>query len=45
MTYGEKLRVAGAVVGLLFADAGGHDVTVPISLNGSGQAFDALSKK
>jgi invasion protein IalB len=41
----EKLREAGGVGKLLFADAGGHDVTVPISFKGFGQAFDAPSKK
>jgi invasion protein IalB len=41
----KKLRTASNVGKLSFADAGGHDVTVPISFNGFGQAFDALAKK
>ena len=41
----KKLREATSTGKLSFADAGGHDVTVPISFNGFGSAFDALLKK
>ena len=41
----KKLREASGTGKLSFADAGGHDVTVPISLNCFSQAFDALAKK
>lgn len=41
----KKLRDANGVGKLSFADAGGHDVTVPISYNGFAPAFDALGKK
>ena len=41
----KKLRDATGVGKLSFADAGGHDVTVPISFNGFAPAFDALAKK
>lgn len=41
----KKLREASGVGKLSFADAGGHDVTVPISFNGFAPAFDALVKK
>jgi len=41
----KKLREATGTGKLSFADAGGHDVTVPISFNGFAQAFDALAKK
>jgi invasion protein IalB len=41
----KKLREASGTGKLSFADAGGHDVTVPISFNGFAQAFDALAKK
>jgi invasion protein IalB len=40
-----KLRTASGAGKLSFADAGGHDITVPVSFNGFGQAFDALVKK
>jgi len=30
---------------LSFADAGGHEVSVPLSFNGFNQAFDALLKE
>ncbi len=40
-----KLREASGTGKLSFADAGGHDVSVPISFNGFAQAFDALAKK
>jgi invasion protein IalB len=41
----KKLREATSTGKLSFADAGGHDVTVPISFNGFAQAYDALAKK
>ena len=41
----KKLREATSVGKLSFADAGGHDVVVPISFNGFSQAFEALAKK
>lgn len=40
-----KLRAASGSGKLSFADAGGHDVAVPLSFNGFSQAFDALSKE
>ena len=40
-----KLREASGTGKISFADAGGHDVTVPLSFNGFAQAFDALAKK
>lgn len=39
------LRAASGAGKLSFADAGGHDVTVPLSSNGFNQAFDALAKE
>ena len=41
----KKLRDATSVGKLSFADAGGHDVSVPVSFKGFAQAFDALAKK
>ena len=41
----KKLRDATGTGKLSFADAGGHDVTVPISFNGFAPAFDALGKR
>jgi invasion protein IalB len=41
----KKLREATSVGKLSFADAGGHDVSVPLSFKGFAQAFDALAKK
>jgi invasion protein IalB len=41
----KKLREASGTGKLTFADAGKHDVAVPISFNGFSQAFDALAKK
>ncbi|MFZ3357888.1 MAG: invasion associated locus B family protein [Xanthobacteraceae bacterium] len=41
----KKLRDANSVGKLSFADAGGHDVAVPISFKGFNEAFDALLKK
>jgi len=40
-----KMHASTGVGKLLFADAGGHDVAVPISFKGFGEAFDALAKK
>jgi invasion protein IalB len=39
-----KLRAASGVGKLSFADAGGHDVAVPLSFNGFAQAYEALLK-
>ncbi len=41
----KKLRAATSVGKVSFADAGTRPVTVPISFNGFGAAFDALAKK
>jgi invasion protein IalB len=41
----KKLYNANGVGKLSYADAGAHTVTVPISFNGFGTAFDALAKK
>ena len=44
----ETLKKFGAARGagrVSFADAGGHDVAVPLSFNGFGQAFDALERE
>lgn len=41
----KKLRDATGVGKVSFADAGGHDVKVPISFNGFAAAFEALLKK
>jgi len=42
----KKFRAATAVVGKLsFADGGGHDLAVPLSLKGFAQAYDALLKE
>jgi invasion protein IalB len=41
----KKLRAASGAGKLSFADAGGHDVVVPLSLNGFSQALDALAKE
>jgi invasion protein IalB len=41
----KKLRAASGAGRLSFAEAGGHDVTVPLSFNGFAQAFDALAKE
>ena len=40
-----KFRAAAAGGKLTFADAGGHDISVPLSFNGFAQAFDALMKE
>jgi invasion protein IalB len=40
-----KLRAANGVGKLSFADAGGHDVAVPLSFNGFAQAYEALLKE
>jgi invasion protein IalB len=41
----KKLRAASGTGKLSFADAGGHDVVIPLSFKGFGQAFDALAKE
>ena len=41
----KKFRAASGVGKLIFADASGRDVAVPLSFNGFAQAFDALSKE
>jgi invasion protein IalB len=41
----KKFRASSAAGKLTFADAGGHDVAVPISFNGFAQAFDALARE
>jgi invasion protein IalB len=41
----KKFRASSAAGKLTFADAGGHDVEVPISFNGFAQAFDALARE
>ncbi len=41
----KKFRAISGVGKLSFADAGGHSVSVPLSFNGFGQAFDALAKE
>jgi invasion protein IalB len=41
----KKLREATGMGKFSFADAGGHDVAVPISFNGFALAFDALAKQ
>jgi invasion protein IalB len=41
----KKLRAAGGVGKMTFADAAGHDISVPMSFNGFGQAFDALARE
>jgi invasion protein IalB len=41
----KKLRDATGVGKVSFADAGGHDVAIPLSFNGFAPAFEALSKK
>jgi invasion protein IalB len=41
----KKLREAHSVGKLVFDDAGGHAVAVPVSFNGFAAAFDALLKK
>jgi invasion protein IalB len=40
-----KFRTASTVGKLTFADAGGHDVAVPLSFNGFAQALEALAKE
>jgi invasion protein IalB len=40
-----KLRAASGAGKLSFADGGGHDIAVPLSFNGFGQAFDALERE
>lgn len=41
----KKFRSATGAVKLSFADASGRDVSVPLSLNGFNQAYDALLKE
>lgn len=41
----KKLRVASGAGKVSFADASGHEVSVPLSFNGFNQAFDALLKE
>jgi len=41
----KKLRTAAATGKLSFAVADGHEISIPISFKGFGQAFDALAKK
>jgi len=41
----KKFRAASGAGKISFADAGGHDVAIPLSFNGFNQAFDALSKE
>jgi invasion protein IalB len=41
----KRFRTASGAGKLSFADAGGHDVAVPLSFKGFSQAFDALSKE
>jgi invasion protein IalB len=39
-------KFRGSGVGkLAYADAGGHDITVPLSFKGFAQAFDALARE
>lgn len=40
-----KLHAATSVGKLSFADAGGHEISVPISFKGFGDAYDALARK
>ena len=41
----KKFRAAAGIGKMSFADAGGHDISVPLSFNGFAQAFDALAKE
>ena len=41
----KRLRAASGAGKLSFADAGGHDVTVPLSFSGFNQAFEALARE
>jgi invasion protein IalB len=41
----KRLRAAPTAGKLSFADAGGHEIAVPVSFNGFSQAFDALIRK
>jgi invasion protein IalB len=41
----KKFRSATAAGKLSFADAGGHELAVPFSFNGLGQAYDALLRE
>jgi invasion protein IalB len=42
--YLKKLRAASGIGKLSFADAGGHDVAIPLSFKGFVQAYEALLK-
>lgn len=41
----KKFRAAAGPGKLSFVDAAGHDIVIPLSFNGFGQAFDALAKE
>jgi invasion protein IalB len=41
----KKLRAASGNGKLTFADSTNHEVAIPVSFNGFGQAFEALSKE
>ena len=41
----KKLRAASGAGKMSFADATGHDVSVPLSFNGFSQAYEALAKE
>ena len=41
----DKIRVAAEAGKITFKDAAEHDVVIPLSFKGFGQAFDALSKE
>lgn len=41
----QKIRATDGAGKMMFKDAGGHDVTIPMSFKGFRQAFDALSKE
>ncbi len=41
----KKFRTASGAGKISFPDAGGHDVTVPLSFKGFAQAYDALAKE
>jgi invasion protein IalB len=41
----KKFRGSSGTGKLTFADAGGHDISVPVSFSGFAQAFDALARE
>lgn len=41
----KKLRAASGVGKMTFADGGGHNISVPMSFKGFGQAFEALARE